>query len=534
MSVALEEPQLTENNDCNNCLKLVNSIKEKLTDCSKEKKVQMLTLVPDDWTIQKTVDFFSVSQHVVKQARKLKKEKGILATPSGYFREGLGKETKDLVISFYERDDISRICPGKKDSITVRMADGSKEKVQKRLLLANIAETYANFKSEFPTLKIGFSTFALLRPKWCMTVGVAGSHNVCVCTYHQNVKLMLHAVNPSLNYKDVLKLCVCSTENADCMLHHCDECPEQTVIQNFLKEQLLLNYMIDDSIKYKQWVSTDRSNLEDHEDDFDDFLEKLSSKFFELTEHHFISKKQSEFLRIKKSNLNFDEAVLILDFAENYSFIVQDCAQGFHWNNVQATIHPFVLYYLNSETKELNNASFSCISDHMTHNAVTVYAFLKALINEQIKTRYPFIKSISYFTDGSPAQYKNFKNFTNLIMHEQDFGIKAEWHFFATSHGKNACDGVGGTIKRLAARASLQRAIDNQILNPHHLYDYAKSEIAGITCFLLIRRKLKLFQIFCQKDLKMPKNSEDQEKITSLFLKVITFKCPEFQEATSQ
>ena len=28
--------------------------------------------------------------------------------------------------------------------------------------------------------------------------------------------------------------------------------------------------------------------------------------------------------------------------------------------------------------------------------------------------------------------------------------------FFATSCGKNACDGVDGTIKRLAAHASLQ------------------------------------------------------------------------------
>ena len=28
---------------------------------------------------------------------------------------------------------------------------------------------------------------------------------------------------------------------------------------------------------------------------------------------------------------------------------------------------------------------------------------------------------------------------------------------FATFHGKVACDGVGGTVKHLAARASLQR-----------------------------------------------------------------------------
>ena len=93
---------------------------------------------------------------------------------------------------------------------------------------------------------------------------------------------MLHAVNPPLNYKEVLNLCVCSFENADCMLHHCDLCPEQTVIQNFLKEHLLVNCVTDDSIiKYKQWINTDRSNLEEREGDFDDFLDKLSSKFFE-------------------------------------------------------------------------------------------------------------------------------------------------------------------------------------------------------------------------------------------------------------
>jgi len=45
-----------------------------------------------------------------------------------------------------------------------------------------------------------------------------------------------------------------------------------------------------------------------------------------------------------------------------------------------------------------------------------------------------------------------------------DFGIKAEWHFSATAHGKGACNGLGGSVKRLAARASLQRISDNQIL----------------------------------------------------------------------
>jgi hypothetical protein len=58
--------------------------------------------------------------------------------------------------------------------------------------------------------------------------------------------------------------------------------------------------------------------------------------------------------------------------------------------------------------------------------------------------------SIIYFSDGCAAQYKNRKNFLNLCNHDADFGLPAEWHFFATSHGKGPCDGVGGTVKRLA------------------------------------------------------------------------------------
>ena len=90
--------------------------------------------------------------------------------------------------------------------------------------------------------------------------------------------------------------------------------------------------------------------------------------------------------------------------------------------------------------------------------------FVEKLINDYVKLYLPQLKKILYFSDGSCSQYKNYKNFANLIFHVQDFGITAAWNFFATSHGKNLCDGVAGTVKRLATRASLQRPLDNQIL----------------------------------------------------------------------
>lgn len=65
--------------------------------------------------------------------------------------------------------------------------------------------------------------------------------------------------------------------------------------------------------------------------------------------------------------------------------------------------------------------------------------------------------------------------------HEKDFGVKAELNFFALSHGKkNACDDVGGTVKRLAALPSLRMVCNNQIMTPRQLYDWAKDNITNI------------------------------------------------------
>ena len=64
-------------------------------------------------------------------------------------------------------------------------------------MLSNLKEIYCCFIEKNPGITIGFSKFADLRPKNCMykytciLVGTSGAHSVCVCTIHQNVKLMI-------------------------------------------------------------------------------------------------------------------------------------------------------------------------------------------------------------------------------------------------------------------------------------------------------------------------------------------------------
>ena len=56
-----------------------------------------------------------------------------------------------------------------------------------------------------------------------------------------------------------------------------------------------------------------------------------------------MSKAKASYLSKLKDELKDIEAIVLLDFAENYSFVAQDVVQSFHWHNSQATMHPFVL-----------------------------------------------------------------------------------------------------------------------------------------------------------------------------------------------
>ena len=90
---------------------------------------------------------------------------------------------------------------------------------------------------------------------------------------------------------------------------------------------------------------------------------------------------------------------------------------------------------------------------------------------------------IFYLSDGCAEQYQNRKDFINLCHYHQDFSMDAELIFFATSHGKSSCDGVGGFVKHYVAKCSLQRPLHEQILSYHSMVDLCIREIPSITFF---------------------------------------------------
>jgi len=293
----------------------------------------------------------------------------------------------------------------------------------------------------------------------------------------------------SESYKELMQKLVCSTESRECMLHRCSNCPGIDQLRTFLEGLFdSADNDSDDIVAYKQWTHDGQSKLQSVTETVSDFINTLCSRADKVTDHHFTAKAQSTYLRQLKESLVPGTAIVLLDFAENYSFVCQDAVQGFHWETSQATLHPFVIYYRKPKPDSqpdctgISCESMCIISDDREHVTGTVHAFIEIMM-QFLKEMIPDLNKVIYFSDGAAAQYKNCKNFKNLCLHQSDFGVEAEWNFFATSHGKSPCDGVGGTVKRLVARHSLQAINTGQILTPVQMYEWAKANIEGINFF---------------------------------------------------
>ena len=113
---------------------LHEALKAKLMTACYSDKVQILTLIPDSWSRSFAAKYFNVSVYMIRTARELKKEKGILARPIAKRGKELLSETLQLVLNFFEDDEYSRIMPGKKDCVSV----GRNIYKQKRLILCNL------------------------------------------------------------------------------------------------------------------------------------------------------------------------------------------------------------------------------------------------------------------------------------------------------------------------------------------------------------------------------------------------------------
>ena len=70
--------------------------------------------------------------------------------------------------------------------------------------------------------------------------------------------------------------------------------------------------------------STNRTELVTQTLSVDEFIDLLVKNIDNLTAHSYISKCQARYLKSRKENLPDNSMLVLGDFAENYTFLVQD------------------------------------------------------------------------------------------------------------------------------------------------------------------------------------------------------------------
>eukprot|EP00731_Ephydatia_muelleri_P019982 Em0012g807a len=306
---------------------MILQLKHKFDDSEKvSEKVQVLTILPQSWSIRRIQEEFGATYRTARLSKQLAASEGIMATPNARLGKVLPKAVEEKVVAFYLSDNVSRMMPGSKDYVSMYI-QGKKERVQKRLLLFSLRDAHLQFQDENVGLKIGLTKFKEFRPRNVILAGASGSNNVCVCTTHQNVKLMIEGSkvltlegirrmcgeDGDITYKHLLASLLCKPALPACYLgtcalcgniesiadicSHCDqdeECPSCTKVTH-LKKILVagLEEQCVDSVSYKARVSVDHTTLVTITQTADIFVDSLVEYLLKLRKHDFIAKEQS-------------------------------------------------------------------------------------------------------------------------------------------------------------------------------------------------------------------------------------------------
>ena len=72
--------------------------------------------------------------------------------------------TKQLILDFFNRDDISEVLPYKSKTAKVKTIDNTFQRGSIRVMELSLLQAFHQFKTEHPEFKVGKLTFQLLRP----------------------------------------------------------------------------------------------------------------------------------------------------------------------------------------------------------------------------------------------------------------------------------------------------------------------------------------------------------------------------------
>lgn len=393
---------------------------------------------------------------------------------------------KNEVESFFEKDSVSRLTAGKKETKTK-----NKQKKQKRLLNDTMKNLYNEFIKSSMNQKISYSTFCKLRPFWVVQPDYL-KRDTCLCIDHENFALALDKLYSlkMLSFKyptDILKSLTCGEELKEaCLERLCENCKEKDVeVKEFVDGEITYHQWckkrVEVVIKGENKVCTKTLKEEVTSSKKDLLLHFTNNLLDDFMKHVCNIKHQFRVTSNLKKSLGPNDILIHCDFSENYSCKYSQEVQSLHFGGSrnQVSIHTVVVYYYDAEKKETKSKSYATFSDNRRHDFVGVCAHLKPVISS-IKEKIPAINTAHFLSDSPSQQYRNksiFYLIGTFFQKELEANV-VRWHYTEKGHGKGAPDGIGGAVKR-SADSSVGQGKDIPDLNT--LVQEVQNKCPGIT-----------------------------------------------------
>ena len=140
----------------------------------------------------------------------------------------------------------------------------------------------------------------------------------------------------------------------------------------------------------------------------------------ELSSHLFRAKWQQTVFSQLKEEMTPKSAVMVLDFAENYTCSMQNEVQLHHWSLNQVTLHPVVSFVNASEATGpyTNISTMIFITEDRKHDSAAVQVFTEKSVKE-LQEKFETERFIE-FTDCCAGQYRGKTAFVDMSFLSND------------------------------------------------------------------------------------------------------------------
>ena len=131
---------------------------------------------------------------------------------------------------------------------------------------------------------------------------------------------------------------VCALPSEDCYDRRCDNCCNINVSDIFITDTDI------DEQAHTAWslwtVTNNHVELQHLNGSFRSLIDQLNVRWPAIVTHCYVTRQQRDYIKSIKITSSFSTfAVAQMDFAENFSFVVQNEIQSAYWNQKQATVY---------------------------------------------------------------------------------------------------------------------------------------------------------------------------------------------------